>query len=74
VRPGGRLVYATCTLNRAENEDVARALEQARSGFARVRPLAGQLGESFFRGGFFTCLPHLHGTDGFFAAAWQRAG
>lgn len=72
VRPGGRLVYATCTLRREENEAVAIAFEQAWSGFARIRPCASSLDESFFRAGFFKCLPHLHGTDGFFAASWIR--
>jgi 16S rRNA (cytosine967-C5)-methyltransferase len=59
VRPGGRLVYATCTLRREENEEVAVAFEQRRSDFTRS--------DHFLR-----LWPHRHGTDGFFAAAWTR--
>jgi 16S rRNA (cytosine967-C5)-methyltransferase len=77
VRPGGRLVYATCTLRRAENQEVAAAFERAHPAFTRVRPGAGWLDESFVRDGFFVALPHRHGTDGFFAAVYDlpaRAG
>ena len=59
VRPGGRLVYATCTLRREENEEVARAFEERRADFTR--------GDHCLR-----LWPHRHGTDGFFAAAWTR--
>jgi len=74
VLPGGRLVYATCTIRREENEEVALAFERAQRGFARVRPCLTTLDERFFPRGelFFRALPHLHGTDGFFAASWQR--
>jgi 16S rRNA (cytosine967-C5)-methyltransferase len=79
LRPGGRLVYATCSLLRAENEDVAlRFTEAQRQAFepldagelldaARV-PQAAALVESRF----LRLWPHRHGTDGFFAAVWQR--
>jgi 16S rRNA (cytosine967-C5)-methyltransferase len=71
VRPGGRLVYATCTLRREENEDVARAFEARHPGFTRVRPaLATAPVDSE---GFVHTLPHRHGCDGFFAALWERA-
>jgi 16S rRNA (cytosine967-C5)-methyltransferase len=72
VRPGGRLVYATCTLRREENQEVARAFEARQPGFARRPALPGnpaQDGEGFLR-----TWPHRHGTDGFFAAAWVRRG
>ncbi len=59
VRPGGRLVYATCTLRREENEGVALAFEERRADFTRS-------------GSFLRLWPHRHGTDGFFAAAWTR--
>ena len=54
-----RLVYATCTLARAENEAVAEAFEAAHGEFRRARP-------------FWRTLPHTDGTDGFFAAIWDR--
>ncbi len=64
VRPGGRLVYATCTVNRAENEDVARGFLQEAPEFQLV-PQDGPEG-------FWVHAPHLHGTDGFFAAVFER--
>ncbi|WP_395855442.1 RsmB/NOP family class I SAM-dependent RNA methyltransferase [Cystobacter fuscus] len=73
VRPGGRLVYATCTVNRAENEDLVR-------GFLRDAPVfrlvpaegSGALPGSCARDGFWVCAPHLHGCDAFFAAVLER--
>lgn len=70
VRPGGRLVYATCTFRREENGEVARAFEDAHPAFARVRP--GLDPALLDAEGFLRAWPHLHGTDGFFAAAWER--
>jgi 16S rRNA (cytosine967-C5)-methyltransferase len=59
VRPGGRLVYATCTLRREENEEVALAFEGEHPAFARD-------------GEFQRTWPHRGGWDGFFVAAWRR--
>ena len=64
-----RLVYATCTLRREENEDVALSFERAHREFVRVPPLLCATPAGFFR-----CLPHVHGTDAFFAAIWERRG
>lgn len=72
VRPGGRLVYATCTVNRAENEDVVREFLREVPGFRLVPPGAGWLEPSCVREGFLFCAPHLHGTDAFFAAVLER--
>jgi 16S rRNA (cytosine967-C5)-methyltransferase len=77
LAPGGRLVYATCSLEREENEDVIeRALEEM-SGF---RPLLRAellrewptFGPLFDDDGYFRTRPDLHGTDGFFAAVISR--
>jgi 16S rRNA (cytosine967-C5)-methyltransferase len=69
--PGGRVVYATCSLLAAENEGVANAI----AGVARV-PLADVLGakraEALGRDGAFTVTPHRHGTDGFYACVMKR--
>ncbi|PTL79231.1 SAM-dependent methyltransferase [Vitiosangium sp. GDMCC 1.1324] len=72
VRPGGRLVYATCTVNRAENEEVVLGFLREVPGFRLVPPGAGWLDPSCVREGFLFCAPHLHGTDGFFAAVLER--
>jgi 16S rRNA (cytosine967-C5)-methyltransferase len=70
VRPGGRLVYATCTLRREENEEVALAFGRDGADFTLRDALPGLSGQD----GFLRLLPHRHGTDGFFAAAWVRGG
>ena len=78
LKPGGRLVYATCSLLEAENEAVVAAFLAAHSEF-RLLPAKGLLekqeiaveGES---DDFLRLLPHRHGTDGFFAAAMERCG
>ena len=74
VRPGGRLVYATCTVNRAENEERVEELLREAPGLRRVTPGAGWLPDACVRDGFLVCAPHLHGTDGFFAAVLERVG
>jgi len=75
VRPGGRLVYATCAIGRTENADVADFAERE-AGLVPV-PLAARLGEERAaalgaEGGRLVLLPHRHGTDGFFVAAFER--
>jgi 16S rRNA (cytosine967-C5)-methyltransferase len=69
VKPGGRLVYATCTIRREENEDVALALERGHPELQRVDLAAPA---ELVRDGFLRTWPHLHDVDGFFAAAWRR--
>jgi 16S rRNA (cytosine967-C5)-methyltransferase len=77
VGRAGRLVYATCTLNAAENERVAGSFEAAHPEFRRT-PVAELLGAATAdRLGAVDRLwlaPHLHGTDGFFAVHWRRDG
>ncbi len=76
LAPGGRLVYATCTLLAVENEDVVAAVLGARPELRRV-PLdrvVGARSAALGRGPSFTVAPHTHGTDGFFAAVMERAG
>ena len=59
VRPGGRLIYATCSLSRMENEEVVAAFLAAHANFAADAPAR-------------TILPATHNTDGFFVAALRR--
>merc|ERR1712060_429068 len=69
VRPGGRLVYATCSLLHAENRGVADAFEAANAG--EFQPwLFSTTNATHHR----TLLPHVEGTDGFFMARWRRCG
>jgi len=71
VRRGGRLVYATCTLRREENEEVALAFERAQPGFTRL-PAGALAARGGANGGFLRTWPHRQGCDGFFAAVWRR--
>ncbi|MBZ4329740.1 RsmB/NOP family class I SAM-dependent RNA methyltransferase [Corallococcus sp. AS-1-12] len=72
VRPGGRVVYATCTVNRAENQDVVADFLRSRPDFRAVTPGAGWLPDACLQDGFLLVTPHRHGTDGFFAAVLER--
>jgi 16S rRNA (cytosine967-C5)-methyltransferase len=74
VKPGGRLVYATCSLLREENDAVADDFAAAHPDF---RPLSCAELLAAQRVGLDTgerlrLLPHRHGTDGFFAAAFVK--
>jgi 16S rRNA (cytosine967-C5)-methyltransferase len=76
LAPGGRIVYATCTLVRAENDDVTAAVLAAHPELAGV-PLADVLGERAAElgdGTTFTVAPDTHGTDGFYARVMRRDG
>jgi 16S rRNA (cytosine967-C5)-methyltransferase len=68
LAPGGRLVYATCTLRREENEAV---VEAALARHPELRLLPGGP-PALRRGAFFHTSPHLHRTDAFFAAILTR--
>lgn len=78
VKVGGRLVYATCSLLRRENEDIAEAFSAAHPDFERLDAAevlaAAQVGRAseVVRDGMVRLWPHRHQTDGFFAVAWQR--
>lgn len=71
VKPGGRLVYATCSLLCEENEDQVAAFLAAHPAFrlVPVQTVAPHLGEAEF----LSLTPARHGTDGFFAAVLERA-
>jgi 16S rRNA (cytosine967-C5)-methyltransferase len=76
VRPGGRLVYATCSLLREENEDQAEAFLAAAPEFTLVPAAliwAETIGGSSPGGERYLRLtPAQHGTDGFFVATFER--
>jgi 16S rRNA (cytosine967-C5)-methyltransferase len=74
VRPGGTLIYSTCTISPRENEDRMVAFLDTNPDFA-----ADDLGSEWSAyahprdGRFLQLLPHRHGTDGFFIARLRRA-
>ena len=71
VKPGGVLLYSTCTLVRGENEAVIEAFLKHRSDFA-LEPL--ELPPVFPRNttGMLTLVPGEYDTDGFFIAKLRR--
>lgn len=69
VKPGGVLVYSTCTLRRAENEDVVADFLENHGNFA-LEPFT--FGTYRAEDGMLTLFPHLHHTDGFFIARLRR--
>jgi 16S rRNA (cytosine967-C5)-methyltransferase len=75
VRPGGRLVYATCSILVEENEGIVDAFLAAHPEFRRLSAreiLAGQ-GIAIECGEDMSLAPQTHGTDGFYAAVLERA-
>jgi 16S rRNA (cytosine967-C5)-methyltransferase len=74
VKPGGRLVYATCSILSAENEAIAESFGAVQAQFTPLscdELLAAQR-ISLQTGVRMRLWPHLHRTDGFFAAAFTR--
>ena len=74
LKPGGVLVYSTCTLAREENELVVEAFLAQHKQFeledaARYLPQAAR---HMVRGGYFQALPQRDNTDGFFAARLRK--
>lgn len=69
VRPGGLLLYSTCTVLKAENED---QLSSFLSRHPEYQAEDFVLGPVESRGGCYTFWPHIDGTDGFFAAKLRK--
>jgi 16S rRNA (cytosine967-C5)-methyltransferase len=73
VRPGGRLVYATCSLLAAENDEIVAAFLAKHPDFT-LTPASAVLAKHGIAvdGDTLRLLPNVHNTDGFFAAAMDR--
>jgi 16S rRNA (cytosine967-C5)-methyltransferase len=74
VKSGGRLVYATCSPLREENEAIVEAFLAAHPAYQLVNA-AEALKEArvpLDTGDYLKLQPQVHGTDGFFAAALER--
>ncbi|HEY0881646.1 MAG TPA: SAM-dependent methyltransferase, partial [Archangium sp.] len=75
VKPGGRLIYGTCSLLREENEAVVEDFLKSHPDFS-LTPATPWLGEALAakttRDGMLRLYPHRHDTDGFFGAVLVR--
>jgi 16S rRNA (cytosine967-C5)-methyltransferase len=73
ARPGGRLVYATCSLFSEENQDVVAAWLKRNPAFRPV-PVADvlQTDSSAIQGDWMVLTPDMHDTDGYFGAVLER--
>jgi 16S rRNA (cytosine967-C5)-methyltransferase len=80
LKPGGLLVYATCSPLEAENEEVAQAFNTSQEAVFEPVPAlellqAAQVenASALVRGPYLRLWPHRQYTDGFFAAAWRKS-
>jgi len=74
VKNGGKLVYATCSLLKEENEEIVEAFLSAHPEFklANAAEILAQQQIPLDTGNYLKLLPHIHHTDGFFAAVLER--
>ncbi|GAB1342439.1 16S rRNA (cytosine(967)-C(5))-methyltransferase RsmB [Gemmatimonas sp.] len=73
VKPGGVLVYSTCSLELEENDDQVRTFLADHPEFTLEPPPAGVVPAAVLDHGYLRVLPHIHGFDGAFAARLRRA-
>lgn len=76
LRPGGVLVYSTCTITREENAGQVENFLSARDDFTAedLSPFLPDTldGENTYKRGYVQILPHRHGMDGFFMARLRK--
>ena len=75
VRPGGRLIYATCSLLAEENEEQAAWFADSWASFAplAVDEIWDEPAPCPAQGPYLLLTPARHETDGFFVAVFERS-
>ena len=75
LKPGGRLVYATCSILPQENEEIVNSFLNRQPQFRQLHcgNILAQQGIALDTGEFLRVLPHTHNTDGFFAAVMEKS-
>lgn len=71
VKPGGKLLYAVCTMTRAETTERARRFSDAQSDFKPL-PIVNPLDPSAGKLAEWQLWPEQNGGNGMFVAAWER--
>jgi 16S rRNA (cytosine967-C5)-methyltransferase len=76
TKSGGRLIYATCSLLSDENEHIAEQFLAGHPDFKLLNAaeILAQQQIELDTGNYLKLLPHLHNTDGFFAAVFEKSG
>jgi 16S rRNA (cytosine967-C5)-methyltransferase len=69
VKPGGTLVYSTCTLRKEENEEIVEKFLECNPEFTKIDFSVGNLASE---DGMLTLIPNVHNTDGFFMAKLKK--
>jgi 16S rRNA (cytosine967-C5)-methyltransferase len=77
LKEGGKMLYVTCTISRAENEAVVEALlsDHRELKLMNLRSHVPEwCSELIDDSGFLKSFPHVHGTEGFFGALFEKQG